>query len=306
MTIDRLFPRHIILAVLLLLALTPLLRAQDDTELHHIRLTWSEDVNTLRYEVVIEREEEGEYQEILRKFTDASFIEVSLSPGNYRCHVIPYDFLEKPGEGSQWMNFEVLAPQKPEPEPEEDTRERIIVNALPEPEPVEQPEYQEPPPPAEHRKLFDFYLSAAWMPMLPIYEEENQSQFFGQSVSLAGAGLRLGALYSSLSVLNIGLEAAGSWYAFNENDTSSNAITAGLNLVLQKKLAQPKMAFTLRLGAGLSLLEDSKSLHSNLGVSVAWFPLEHLFLEAGLDHTHLFLADSAGCLRPWLGIGWQF
>ena len=305
MTIEKPHLRHIYLAALFLLALTPLLRAQDDTESHHIRLTWSEDENTLRYEVVIERAEEEQYQEVLRKFTDTFFIDVPLPPGKYRCRVTPYDFLEKPWGGSQWMYFEVLPPQEPEPpEPEqqeEAKEEPTIVYALPEPEPVEQIEYQEPLPPEEHQKHFDFYLSAAWMPLLPIYGMKNQ--FFGQSILISVAA-RFGVLYSSLSVLNIGLEAAGSWYTFNENEFPIDVITAGLNLVAQKRL--PKIAFTLRLGAGISLLANSQSFHSNVGISVAWFPLEHLFLEAGLDHTHLFLEDPPGCFRPWLGIGWQF
>jgi hypothetical protein len=78
------------------------------------RLAWIGDEYARRYEVIIEREEEEEYKELLREFTTASFIEVSLLPGKYRFLVIPYDFLNQSGERSEWMYIEVLTALYPE------------------------------------------------------------------------------------------------------------------------------------------------------------------------------------------------
>ena len=78
------------------------------------RFTWTEDKYTSRYEVIFEGEVEGYYHGILRDFSDKSFIEVSLPPRKYRYRVIPYDFFGKPAEGSQWVDFEILAALKPE------------------------------------------------------------------------------------------------------------------------------------------------------------------------------------------------
>ncbi|MCL2473005.1 MAG: hypothetical protein FWF26_04935, partial [Treponema sp.] len=108
---QRSAPQFIIITILFFLLITvPQLRAQTGEESRHIRLTWTGDEYALRYEVVLEKEENGEYSEILRRFTDTFFIDVSLPPGNYRCQVIPYDYLEKPADGSQWFDFEVQAP----------------------------------------------------------------------------------------------------------------------------------------------------------------------------------------------------
>jgi hypothetical protein len=78
------------------------------------RLAWAGDEYTLRYEVQVEKEEQGEYRSAVREFTDAPFIELSLPPGNYRYRVIPYDILNRPGRGSEWLIIEVLAAVFPE------------------------------------------------------------------------------------------------------------------------------------------------------------------------------------------------
>jgi hypothetical protein len=77
------------------------------------RLSWTGGEYASRYEVIIEKEEGGRYRELWREFTTASFIEVSLVPGRYRCYAIPYDFLGQPGERSE-MYIEVLAALYPE------------------------------------------------------------------------------------------------------------------------------------------------------------------------------------------------
>jgi len=71
------------------------------------RLTWVGDEYAMRYEVIIEKEENEKYKRVLQEFTTAFFIEVSLSPGKYRFQVIPYDFLNLPVPAAGWMDFEV-------------------------------------------------------------------------------------------------------------------------------------------------------------------------------------------------------
>jgi hypothetical protein len=63
---------------------------------------------------MIEREEAGSYQEALREFTTELYIEVSLLPGRYRYYVIPFDYLNQPGERSNLMYIEVLEALYPE------------------------------------------------------------------------------------------------------------------------------------------------------------------------------------------------
>jgi len=161
------------------------------------------------------------------------------------------------------------------------------------------------------------YASAAWMPMIPIYFG-TQNPSLGQQYSLAGAAARLGVLYSGLPFINTGLELAGSWYMLYSNTGGSgltlhHAVTAGANLVLQKRPSNRSIALDFRLGAGLSFLPGSgvsfsmdQSLYTNIGVSFIIFVSDHFFLETGIDHNHWFTKEPSGCIKPWLGLGWQF
>jgi hypothetical protein len=57
--------------------------------------------------VIIEREADGGYIRQHHDFASVSWIDVSVPPGNYRYRIIPYNFLNRPGEGSQWMHITV-------------------------------------------------------------------------------------------------------------------------------------------------------------------------------------------------------
>ena len=111
--------RQLLFTVVFLAALCPLMLAQtagSNQENRFLqRLAWSADNYALRYEVIIERERDGQYRELYRDFSNTSYIDVSLSPGNYRYRVIPYDYLERPGGRSEWMNFEVRPALDAEP-----------------------------------------------------------------------------------------------------------------------------------------------------------------------------------------------
>jgi len=330
MVIERRPMRSLALLLLLVLAPLPLLWAQNSTETRFVHLAWTPDEYTLRFEVIIEREDGGRYHRVLQKFTDTFFIELSLELGKYRCRVIPYDFLEKPGEGSQWISFEIrpaYVPPPPEPAKGEITVvypeikpepiEPKPVLPEPAPEPAEPGEKLQPPPLAEDRSFFNTYLSAVWMPMIPIYYRE-ESPVIGRHPSAMGAALRLGVLYSGFDFINTGMELAGSRYSFkadsNGNERSlQHAATIGFNLVAQKLTFNRRIALTFRLGGGLTFLpgiEESvplgQSFFLNVGASFFVFATEHLYLETGLDHAYLFTNEISGCLRPWLGLGWQF
>jgi len=302
MTIKQPFAPQFILAALLTLLLAPQLQAQSDTpeESRPVRLTWTEDNNVLRYEVSVEKEEENSYQRVLKKFTDTSSIEISLLPGKYRCQVIPYDFLDKPGAKSQWINFEVHAPRPPEPDMPAEAAVPLTYTIA----------HQELIIQPGKEKKAAFYLGAAWMPVLPIYGNEKTN--FGQEdFTPSGAGLRFGVIFAPASPFNIGLELAGSWYDFDaalygNGNSTYHAATAALNLVLQKQFLNRLLALRFRLGGGVALPAEEHYPHANLGVSLAWFPAKHFFLETGLDYVHMFSDAPSGCLRPWIGMGVQW
>ena len=122
MATNRHLPR-VLLAIVLLCGFAPFLFAQSagyfiDTQSAEPRfiqrLFWSGGEHALRYEVVVEREVDGEYITYLRESTGLSFIEVSLPPGFYRYQVISYDILDRPEEESRWENFEVRLAVQPE------------------------------------------------------------------------------------------------------------------------------------------------------------------------------------------------
>ena len=271
--------RPIILLTLFLTILAAQLSAQDRTEINTTCLSWTGDEYTLYYVVEFQKDDEAAYQEITREQTGELSIELSLQPGRYHFRVIPYDFFEKPGPGSEWMIFEVLP-------------SGLSSGGVD----SEQGTARERP------KLFDIYLSAAWIPLAPIYGEENS--FFAGNFSPAGAGARLGAFYSNLSYFNPGLELTASWYSFKSDDVSHNIITAGLNLLAQKRIN--KAGINFRLGAGVSFTEGERTFHTNLGLSFLWFPITRFFIEAGLDYSHLITENFYGSLRPFTGVGVRF
>jgi len=78
------------------------------------RLAWSGGTNSLYCEIVIEKEEGGEYVNYASKFINDNHFDISLPPGNYRFRVTPYDVLGKPSEGTKWAPFTVYNAVKPE------------------------------------------------------------------------------------------------------------------------------------------------------------------------------------------------
>ena len=251
------------------------------------QLVWIGDDYTLKYEVEIEKNEEGKYKAYSREFTEKPTLKISLPLGKYRYRIIPYDYLEHPGEASEWINIEVEASP-------------AVANGTDNP--------------------LNLYVGASWTPLIPLYG--RMENIFGNKFYPLGVSVRFGALYNKLRWFNPGIELSTSWYSLN-NAQSSDIIgtqtgVTGLNIVAQKLLPK-RMAVTLKAGASflyqVSEIEIEDYTYSaggflpqiNVEASFLWFAYKQLYLEAGLGFYHLFNKDgNSGILRPYLGVGWQF
>jgi len=287
--------RYPLLITMLCLTVSASLWAQN-TESHFVqRLTWVGDEYAMRYEVIIEKEEDGKYKSISREFTTAFFIEVSLSPGTYRYQVIPYDFLDIPVPVTEWMDFEVksqeivtVTPDEPESKAEKPNE---IIAPGPEPETT-----------MENKNKIGIYLGLAWIPILPIY---GGNEFIGENLTPYGAGLRLAIFFEKQKFFNFGMEGNSSWH-ISMDDQPAQSLSFDLGFVA--RLSKGKTALNCRMGAGVSLGIGTSTVsaagHANFGVSFLWQFLEHLYLEAGMDYVQFF--TNSGLLRPSVGLGYRF
>jgi hypothetical protein len=279
---------RILITALFLIGLTSL-RAQNQ------RLTWEGDEYAMRYEVVIEREEAGAYTSVLREFTEETFIEVSLSSGKYRCQVIPYDFLNQPVPVTEWIGFEVRP-----------SYHEIIkvdeISTAPEPEKI-----------TGYKNPFDMYLSAAWIPFLPIYREDiekiDESRFFGESgaVSPYGVGVRFAMVPVKQRLFNPGIELTVSWRI--------RTMLFDCDIIPQSLFSDDRAALKFRLGAGISLAAGDDSLwavgqqystYFNIGGSLLFLFPKNFFLETGMEYSQFFTKEYFCFLRSWIGIGYRF
>jgi len=284
------------------------------------RLTWTGDPYALRYEVIIEKEEQNRYSRFHQSFTNNEYIEVSLPPGNYRFQVIPYDFFNSPVPSSQWTNFEVLSGGDKLAEgdhevvllnPDNEASRTEIIITVPEQSTAETEQIETEPeiiPVAAN--IFDIYLGAVYIPLLPLYNDNEF--FFGENISLISAGLRLGLVSAKQRYLSPGFELLTSWRMYE----TTQAITFDFHFLLQirllnKRTANSVCAFNIRIGAGVSLLSDIPpvsttgkfSLHANIGLSFLVLVLPKMYLEIGADYSQFFTLDHFGFFRPWIGIG---
>ena len=265
------------------------------------KLEWIGDNYTLKYEVIIEQDEGGGapggdlggapggalggYKKYIQEFTEEPGFQVSLLPGKYRYRIIPYDYLEQPGEASDWVEINI------DPAP--------IVSA------------------DETEKPLNLYVSAAWTPLTHLYG--RMREIFGNGFYVAGASLRFGALYNKPQWLKPGIEFITSWYLFKDfqdsDKTAMKAVVTGLNIVTQNNFSSQTIAITLR--AGLALAYQVYEITGgtmggllpqiNAEASFLWFANKKMYLEAGLGFINLIDKDDhSGCLYPWIGVGWRF
>jgi hypothetical protein len=238
------------------------------------RLTWSEDEYARLYEVIIEKEEEGEYRGLFQEFTTALFIQVSLLPGKYRCRVITHDFLNRPGPVPEWKYIEVPAVTESEAVNDIELVHKTV----------------------DVDTQVVLFLSAAWMPSFTVSDRGNR--FFREEMSLAGVAGRFGVVWANPHYFNPGLELAVSY--------AGHLLAFALNLSALKWLPGDRTALTFRLGAGYSvLLPDNGTAHTTVGVSFLLFVMNNWYLETGLDYTHSLPAPSSSCFRPWIGVGFS-
>jgi hypothetical protein len=159
------------------------------------------------------------------------------------------------------------------------------------------------------RPNINVFLTAAYMPLSPLYYEEEK-RFPGDRLSVIGATGRLGLSFTRWDLFDPGVELAASWCLSDaDSGARTQPLSLGLNLFAQKWLPHEKLAFTFRAGAGYTLLlPDWNHIHINMGVSFLWVFAFNLYMETGLDYNHWFTESPFGsaCLRPWIGLGWRF
>jgi hypothetical protein len=275
------------------------------------RLTWVGDEYARRYEVIIEKEEDGEYKRVLREFTTAFFIEISLPHGKYRYQVIPYDFFGLPVPVTEWMDFEVEYHEIIMVNPGEHESRREINTISPEPETAEAAEIVETAETAEtvieYKNQFDIYLGLSYILTQPIYVG---SELLSENLS-QGIGLRLAIVSAKQKSLNFGMEGSSSW-RISRDDQPLQSLTFDLNLVM-RYLSDDKAALNFRVGAGIYLRSGTSpvsamgqyALYVNPGGSIMfWLPLKHLYIEAGMEYVQFFY--NSGFLHPSIGLGFRF
>jgi len=314
-----------LITALFLMGIAPL-RAQTDNysfELRFVqRLTWVGDDYAMRYEVIIEKEEEGRYTRVLREFTEAFFIEVSLSPGKYRYRVIPHDFLDQPIPVTEWMNFIV---QRGVTQEQVDRMIQGEQKNIPgDPNGITSPfintEEQENNrgAPGEAEKIveytnrFDIYLGAAWIPLLYIIGEDRS---LGEN-PLLGAGLRLGIVSAKQGFLMPGMELIASWRTYGKYPgQSAHSWAFDFNILAQTRFFGGGMALNFRLGAGVFLWSEISaisatgrySVHANAGASLLFLFHKNFYIEPiGMDYSQSFTEGFLGFLHLRMGLGFRF
>jgi hypothetical protein len=174
------------------------------------------------------------------------------------------------------------------------------------------------------RKPMDIEISGGYLPLIPLYGRINEL--------LDGGIYPLGA-YAKLTVMPfkrnwgyLGIELRPSWNYISVSQAgytvSAQLLGAEIFGVYQRMLANRVMALRFRIGGGIySVLDYHFSFPSgstdpltvlipaaSAGASFQWFFRKSIFLETGLEYTHMFSVDNPmpGYLSIFLGIGWQF
>jgi hypothetical protein len=77
-------------------------------------LKWEPQESVLYYEVEVEKQTGETWEGALKEQTEEPFFEFSLAPGTYRYRARAYDFLERPGLASDWIQFAIFPALQPE------------------------------------------------------------------------------------------------------------------------------------------------------------------------------------------------
>jgi len=299
------------------------------------QIFWTEDEYVLKYEVTVEKSESGIYSVYSKEFTESTNIQISLPPGNYRYRVVPYDFLEQPGEPSEWKTLFVKpaddelvsaaieqqtetflkeqAEQAQKEEAEKAAQAASTASAKATDD-VSEDEF------AEVGRLASVYASLAWTPTIPLHgniQKIYESKFFAP-----GFTIRLGMFFLKFDWFDLGAEMTTSWYGLNANiegvKIDSQTGITNINVVAQKWL-NPKMAITLKVGGGIiyqvvetnindDIMSDGNTTSGiNMEATFLWLAYKQLYLEGGFNYTVIFNRDApSGLLHPVIGVGWRF
>jgi len=180
-----------------------------------------------------------------------------------------------------------------------------------------------------YKKPLDLFFKTLWSPVVPLYGAMNQA--LDMDFYPAGATLSFEAISSKRSDLNGGLEINAAGFAVNRvltfkkniddifdslryADTGAAWMEVNLNIVMQKRFLQGRLAASLRFGSGATFMSASGDYETdmsplfqgNVGLSAMYLLNEILYIEAGMDFTHVFSTEPQGLLKPRLGLGWQF
>jgi len=247
------------------------------------RLTWVGDQYAMRYEVIVDKNDNGNFTQILRESTVNQFIEVSLPPGKYRYQVIPHDFFGAPIPVTDWIDFDVLKADH-----SITGSDGLML--------------------AENRSdtghKFDIYLGAAYLPVIPVY---NDKLFLGNNMTFIGAGVKAAVVSANQNYLSPGAELTASMFLFDE----AQSITIELNFLAQMRFLNGRTALNFRSGFGISLISGMQNttvpkldvFYINTGISFFALVTRNIYIEAGIDSPQFISADHFGYLRPWIGIG---
>ncbi len=179
------------------------------------------------------------------------------------------------------------------------------------PEPSETASAPEAKIVTEYIRQFDIYLGAAYVPLFPVYSD---NQLFGENVSPFGLSMRLCAVSAKNNLLNPGIELIASWRIYADGEQTVNSAAFDLNALAQSRFPGGRAALNLRAGMGLSFLPQNKSaspdgqysIHLNIGASFLWLFTKNIYMEGGVDYSQFFTEDYFGFLRPWIGAGYRF
>jgi len=100
----------LLISIILIFIISSFCFAQDNDRVFTRRLVWSTDEHVWRYAVEVDKAVNGIFGSLLRDFTSTSNLLINITAGEYRFRIIPHDILDRPGEETQWMYFDVRLP----------------------------------------------------------------------------------------------------------------------------------------------------------------------------------------------------
>jgi len=314
------------------------LPAQEEPRLTQ-RFSWSGGEYAFRYEVIFEQLVNNNYVSHSSQFINQRFIEVSLTIGDYRFRVIPYDILNKPARASEWKYFKIIPapkiepgltqPQQPEaqrelefvPHYEEETEaqpeqklepvpeikpEQAIIETETEAEEVSEieTEPEKKNPYALNPVLFNAGIFASLH--FPLYGKE-----FKEDISPFNFGARLSVTFKLPNNIYIGPELSANFYQFIVIDEYNMYFLApGINLLALKWLPNERIAIGAKFGVMYLYYTNEEFSLDNLmpsaGALFRYRITPVFMLEAGFDYLHIVEIAPGGYIRPWIGIGFQF